>query len=58
MNPLNWSILKNPLNYIIVILMLVIAGIGGHFLMSYVGLEPAVGGSSNNGPSTVKPIAS
>jgi hypothetical protein len=38
---LNWELLKNPLNWIIILFMLVLAGMGGHLLLSWAGLEPA-----------------
>lgn len=38
---LNWGLLKNPLNWVVVILMLVIAGMAGHLILSYFGVEPA-----------------
>lgn len=47
---LNFNLLKNPINWAIVILMLVIAGIGGHLLLSLLGVEPA---SANNTTSKV-----
>lgn len=31
MQVVNWPLLKNPLNWLIVILMLVIAGMAGHY---------------------------
>lgn len=37
----NFALLKNPLNWVIVILMLTIAATAGHLLVSYIGLEPA-----------------
>jgi len=37
----NTAILKNPLNWIIVLLMLVLAGIAGHYALSWLGQEPA-----------------
>lgn len=40
---LNWSLLKHPLNWVIILLMLVLAGMGGHLLLSYAGIEPATG---------------
>lgn len=40
MKLLNLPLMKNPLNWLIVLLMLVIAGIGGHLLLSYLGVEP------------------
>jgi hypothetical protein len=44
---LNWKLIKNPLNWLIIILMLVLAGIGGHLLLSYFNHEPVTddGGS-------------
>lgn len=38
---LNWALLKHPLNWVIVLLMLVLAGIAGHLLLSMAGIEPA-----------------
>jgi hypothetical protein len=43
---INWNLLKNPINWAIVILMLVLAGIGGHLLLSLLGQEPAAAGST------------
>ena len=41
MQIVNWNLLKNPLNWFIVVFMLVIAGIGGHLLLSYFHHEPS-----------------
>ncbi len=38
---INWALLKNPMNWVIVILMLVIAAMFGHLALSYFGVEPA-----------------
>jgi hypothetical protein len=38
---LNWPLMKNPMNWVIVILMLIIAAMFGHLLLSYFGVEPA-----------------
>lgn len=38
---LNYEILKHPLNWLIVLLMLTIAAIGGHLLLTHFGAEPA-----------------
>jgi len=38
---LNTSLLKHPLNWITVLLMLTLAGMGGHLILSYAGIEPA-----------------
>lgn len=36
---LNWSLLKHPANWVIVLLMLVIAGAAGHLALAYFGAE-------------------
>lgn len=36
---LNWELLKHPLNWIIIVLMLVIAGAAGHLALAYFGAE-------------------
>jgi hypothetical protein len=41
MGIINWPLMKNPLNWLTVLLMVVIAGIAGHFLLSFAGVEPA-----------------
>lgn len=38
---INWELLKHPLNWIIVLLMLVIAGAAGHLALSYFGADAA-----------------
>lgn len=48
---LNWTIIKNPFNWTIILLMLILAGIGGAFLLSYLGVEPST--SDDQQPSTV-----
>lgn len=37
----NTAILKSPLNWLTVFLMLLIAGLGGHLILTLAGLEPA-----------------
>lgn len=37
----NVGLLKNPLNWLTVVLMLVLAGIAGHLLLSAAGIEPS-----------------
>lgn len=37
----NWGLVKSPLNWAIILLMLIIAAMGGHLLLSYFGVEPA-----------------
>lgn len=38
---LNWSVLKSPLNWVTILLMLILAGIAGHLVLSVLGIEPA-----------------
>lgn len=38
---INWDLLKHPLNWLIVIFMLVIAGAAGHYALAYFGAEVA-----------------
>lgn len=42
----NFGLLKNPLNWAIILLMLIIAAIGGHLLLTYFGVEPATSENS------------
>jgi hypothetical protein len=37
--------MKNPLNWLIVILMLTLAGVAGHYLFTLAGIEPATNGN-------------
>lgn len=37
---LNWALLKHPLNWVIVVLMLTIVGIAGHIVLTHFGAEP------------------
>lgn len=52
----NWKLAKHPVNYLIVTLMLVIAGIAGHLVLSWAGLMPSEAPMSNpslrNTPAT------
>jgi hypothetical protein len=41
MRVLNTGMILHPLNWAIILLMLVIAGIAGHEMLSIVGMEPA-----------------
>lgn len=52
---LNYEILKHPLNWLIVPLMLTIAAIGGHLLLTHFGAEPASGGGAAAGDSGTPP---
>lgn len=36
----NWQLMKHPLNWVIVLLMLTIAGIAGHIVLTHFGAEP------------------
>jgi hypothetical protein len=38
---INWELMRHPLNWIIVILMLTIAGAAGHLLLTHFGAEPS-----------------
>jgi hypothetical protein len=42
---LNWKFAQHPSNWVIVFLMLLIAGVGGHLLLNYLGIEPNTAGS-------------
>lgn len=37
---INWDLLKHPVNWAIVILMLTIAGAAGHLLLTHFGAQP------------------
>lgn len=37
---MNWELLKNPLNWLIVGLMLTFAGIAGHIVLTHFGAQP------------------
>lgn len=41
MNPINWKMIGHPMNWIVVLLMLILAGTAGHLLLSLLGHEPA-----------------
>ena len=38
---INWKLVKHPLNWLTIILMLLIAATFGHMALTYVGVEPA-----------------
>jgi hypothetical protein len=38
---INLNLIKHPLNWLIILMMLVIAAIAGHSVLSYAGIEPA-----------------
>lgn len=41
MNILNWKLISHPMNWVIIMLMLIIAGIFGHLILSVLDQEPA-----------------
>jgi hypothetical protein len=43
MKVINWPMLKNPLNWAIVLLMLLIAAFAGHYALALVGIHPNSG---------------
>lgn len=44
---LNFGLLKNPLNWFTIGLMLLLAAIGGHLILSWVGVNPATESTSS-----------
>lgn len=38
---INWKLISHPLNWVILFLMVFIAGIGIHFILNALGAEPA-----------------
>lgn len=40
MKLINWEIVKNPMNWLIIGMMLVVAGVAGHLVMRRLGVEP------------------
>jgi len=40
MQVVNWKMLAHPMNYLTILMMLVIAGIAGHGVLSLAGIEP------------------
>lgn len=36
----NWNLAKQPINWFVIILMLVLAAMAGHLVLSYFGVEP------------------
>lgn len=37
---INWKLASDPWNWVIVVLMLLIAAMAGHLTLSYLGVEP------------------
>lgn len=46
--PINWKLISHPLNWVVVLLMLIIAGTAGHLLLSFFGATPASGNVNPN----------
>lgn len=40
MQAMNWKLVSHPMNWLTILLMVIIAGSIGHFLLSYLGIEP------------------
>ena len=49
--PINWNLVSHPMNWVVILLMLVIAGAIGHYALSLAGIEPTLSGTSNKGKS-------
>lgn len=41
LKPINWKMISHPMNWLVVVLMVVIAGAIGHSILSYLGVEPS-----------------
>ena len=46
MQPLNWRMIAHPMNWLTIILMLLIAGVAGHLLLSLFSVEPTTANES------------
>lgn len=44
---LNWNLMKNPINWVTISLMLILAGIVGHLALTATGLTPATSDTSS-----------
>lgn len=51
---MNWQLMKNPLNWLIVGLMLTILGIAGHIVLTHFGAAPS-GPDAEKGTLTLPP---
>jgi len=40
-SPINFKLIAHPMNWLIILLMVIIAGTFGHLFLSYLGIEPA-----------------
>jgi hypothetical protein len=41
MQIINTNLISHPMNWIVILFMLVLASIAGHFFLAYLGVEPA-----------------
>lgn len=57
---INWQLVKHPMNWVTIVLMLVIAGIAGHLALSYFGVQSASDESMSKGgaPDQINPATS
>jgi hypothetical protein len=53
---LNWQLMKNPENWVIITLMLIIAGIAGHLALTFFGVSAAT--EPDHTPKQVTPSSS
>jgi hypothetical protein len=47
-NPINWKLISHPLNWVVVLLMLVIAGSFGVLFLDLIGMKAATGNIDPN----------
>ena len=40
-NPINWKMISHPMNWLVVLLMLIIAGTAGHLVLTLFDVNPA-----------------
>lgn len=40
-NPINWKLISHPMNWVVVLLMLVIAGTAGVLILDLIGMQSA-----------------
>jgi hypothetical protein len=55
-NPLNWKVISHPVNWIVVLLMLIIGGTAGHLLLTLLGMKASTDNINPNlavGQSTI-----
>jgi hypothetical protein len=45
--PLNWKIVSHPMNWVVILLMLIIAGAFGHMVLTLFGMNPSTKTSSS-----------